>query len=174
MTKKVVILVSLAIITFLVLSGCGVKKVSAPNQLDISNEARQRANIKRGEVDTINGETITVKLFEQQQRGERQEGNERPERTEGDERQRPEGNRQNSDRPSNQGERSQRQANFSGETLSITLTDNIKIYNPVYGDGSMKQEEISISDLKQGDIVVIRHSNDKNEISSIQLANNRK
>ncbi|GHV44806.1 hypothetical protein FACS189492_1670 [Clostridia bacterium] len=169
MFKKIALITGLAILLALTASGCGKKAANDPKapadqteQTQTQTEQQQQeqeqppqgenpqdgkrqdgepqrriTNAKLGQIQAIDGNDLTVLLFDLGM-----------------------GKQQGGDAP---------QTNTTPEVSTITVTNSVKIYKPVYGNGAASQTAIKLSDLSVGDSIMVAYDDDGAKVVSIQL-----
>ncbi|MCR4430446.1 MAG: hypothetical protein NUV45_05420 [Tepidanaerobacteraceae bacterium] len=175
----------------------------APTQQHATDQAGSAENVIAGEVSSISGSTVELKLIEMPQPGPRgkqnqqsnqqmqaQDANKGPDAGQGQKAPNndsgqnpgapPEAGGNPPEKSENSGsDRMQRQSGlkYTGETKTIDIPDGVEITAMQRGDKGMEQKTISIGDIKVGDILRIWYSDESmtsiSRISVMQKAGNQ-
>lgn len=152
--KKLLNLMIFLILLPFIFTGCSFKETNPNTQQDKANNSMNRlgqftnADLS-GEVTAVTGNEITIKVIEQPKFNERDTNQRRKE----------------GERPLPQ----ERDRNYTGETKTITVCEETTITTREINSGA---KNITLQDIKVGDILQIHYLNEEKEvISQINITN---
>lgn len=184
--KKSISLIAISLITASLLFGCKAKTTDNQNSTAQNNQSQgnfngkgqfQRADIS-GQVVSIKGSQITIKVIKQPQLG--QQGGNNGSNNTGNSNNNNSNSNSNSSSNSNaggnngnggnQGTRQRRQLEFTGESKTITVPDGTPITTMVRGNQGRETKQLQVKDVKADDILQIWYADkDKGTVSKISV-----
>lgn len=169
----------LTLLTFVVIltvfSGCAAKQQNDARNFEAGERMGQfqRADLS-GEVTLVEGNKLTLKVIETPQfngnmsQGERQGMRQRRQGGDGEV---DNGQRRGPAVAADNGGQlrrsvGEREMNYTGETISITVPDDVQITTATIGQNGMEVKNIKLDEIKEGDIVQIWYADDGSETIS--------
>lgn len=114
-----------------------------------------------GEVVSVTGNEIAIKVIKMPEKNGNQADNSKSAPTDG---------QAAPEKPSQDGQPPQRNIEYTGETKTIKISDNVTVTKMSMGDNGPQTQDIKIGDIKAGDILQIYYSDKENQtISKIIL-----
>lgn len=182
--KKTISLIAISLITTSLFFGCKAKTVDDQNNTAQNNQNQgnfngrgqfQRADMS-GQVISLNGSQVTIKVIKQPQFGQ-QNGNNGSNNNAGNNNNSTNNSNSNNNNSSgnnrnggNQGTRQRRQLEFTGETKTIPIPEGTPITTMVRGNQNRETKNLQVKDLKAEDVLQIWYSDkDKGTVSKINV-----
>lgn len=172
MKKLLPIFILIAALTF-AFTGCGKKQAADQSSTPANAQNGEKQSSRQtpadliGEVDSISGNDITLKVIAMPQRPSGNQNGEKPTGTPGQKNQGDKQNQGNRPDRQNQGDR---QPQYTGEAQTITLSNSIPITTYSRGDNGPKSDPIKLSDIKKGDRLQVYYSDkEKKAIEKVSV-----
>lgn len=172
--KKIIYTLGGILLTTTLMVGCKANTADAQSKQDTQSASTEDGSSKQknfqkadlaGEVASINGNKITLKVIKTPEKSGG--GNQNNASKDGGDKGNSQGNNKDGQTSKGQGNR---QVEYTGETKDITVADGIKISTMNRGQQGSESKDLTISDIKVGDMLQITYSDkEKETISNINV-----